>query len=275
MAIQLESQLAVCSWSLRPRDPRDLLAQLEQIGIHHVQIALDPLRDEPQVWGALADLCARQNVTLVSGMFGTLGEDYSTLQSIERTGGVVPDATWPDNWRNIQAAADIAQKLGLKMVSFHAGFLPHEKSDPRFDKLVGRITQIADLFAAKHITLGFETGQETAATLNAFLGELNKPNVGVNFDPANMILYDKGDPIAALQMLGPWVRHCHMKDAVKTKVPGTWGEEVPVGKGQVDWRAFLRTLNGIGFKGTLAIEREAGEQRVEDIRAARQYLERL
>jgi L-ribulose-5-phosphate 3-epimerase len=272
MEDRLDSKLAVCSWSLRPADPRDLLAQLQGIGIRHVQIALDPLRESPGVWGVLAELCAKNGVALVSGMFGTAGEDYSTLESIRRTGGVVPDGTWPENWRNIQASADIAQKLGLKLVTFHAGFLPHEPGDPKFQTLLQRISLIADLFAAKGIDLGFETGQETAETLGAFLRMLGKPNVGVNFDPANMILYDKGDPIAALQALGPWLKQCHIKDAVKTKVPGSWGAEVPVGTGEVDWRAFLLTLDKLGFKGDLAIEREAGEQRVADIRTARQYL---
>ena len=264
--------MAVCSWSLRPADPRDLLAQLRDIGIRRVQIALDPLRESPAVWGVLPELCARDEVTIVSGMFGTVGEDYSTLESIQRTGGIVPDETWPRNWRNIQATAEIAQKLGLKLVTFHAGFLPHEPGDPRFETLLKRITLIADLFAARGIDLGFETGQETAETLGAFLQMLGKPNVGVNFDPANMILYDKGDPISALQSLAPWLKQCHIKDAVKTKAPGTWGTEVPVGTGEVDWRAFLRTLDKLRFQGDLAIEREAGEQRAADISAARQYL---
>ncbi len=269
------SKLAVCSWSLRPTDPLNLIQQLETIGIPRVQIALDPLRENPKVWDALPGLCAKHNVTLVSGMFGTVGEDYSTLESIKRTGGVVPDATWDENWRNIQSVAGIAQKLGLKLVTLHAGFLPHEPTDPDFKKLLQRITLIAELFAAKHIELGFETGQETAETLRAFLQQLNKPNVGVNFDPANMILYDKGDPIAALRVLGPWLKQCHIKDAVRTKVPGTWGEEVVVGAGQVDWRAFFQTLEQLKFNGDLAIEREAGEQRIADIRGAREYLARL
>lgn len=271
----LSTQLAVCSWSLRPADPAHLVEHLRAIGIPRVQIALDPLREQPAVWGALPELCAKSGLAIVSGMFGTVGEDYSTLDSIKRTGGVVPDATWDQNWRNIQADAEIARQLGLKFVMFHAGFLPHDPADPAFQKLLERITRIADLFAAKGIDLGFETGQEEAPTLRAFLETLNKPNVGVNFDPANMILYDKGDPIAALRTLGPWLKQCHIKDAVKTKVPGTWGQEVVVGTGQVDWRAFLRTMGELGFKGHFAIEREAGEQRVADIRTARQYLEGL
>jgi sugar phosphate isomerase/epimerase len=163
----------------------------------------------------------------------------------------------------------------LKLVTFHAGFLPHEPGDPRFQTLLHRLSLIADLFAAKGMELGLETGQETAETLAAFLQKLGRPNVGVNFDPANMILYDKGDPIAALQALGPWLKQCHIKDAVKTKTAGAWGREVPVGAGEVDWAAFMRTLDKLRFKGNLAIEREAGEERAADIRAARHYLDNI
>ncbi len=275
MPLASASRLAVCSWSLRPTDPLQLIQQIKAIGIPRVQIALDPLREQPAVWGMLPELCRQEGITLVSGMFGTVGEDYTTLESIKRTGGVVPDETWDANWRNIQAAADLAQKLRLKVVTFHAGFLPHESSDPAFPKLLQRITLIAELFASRGIELGFETGQETADTLRDFLLKLDKPNVGVNFDPANMLLYDKGDPIAALRALGPWLKQCHLKDAVKTRIPGAWGEEVPVGTGQVDWSAFFATTAQLGFKGDFAIEREAGEQRVADIRAAREYVERL
>jgi sugar phosphate isomerase/epimerase len=89
-----------------------------------------------------------------------------------------------------------------------------------------------------------------------------------------MILYNKGDPVEALRTLGPWIRQVHIKDAVKTRTPGTWGEEVPVGEGEVDWPAFFATLRKIGFSGNLVIEREAGARRVADVRAAKLVVER-
>src|SRR5947209_3685334 len=137
------SNLAVCSWSLRPTDPLNLVNQLQAIGINRTQIALDPLREQSAVWDSLAEVCAKNGVSFVSGMFGTLGEDYSTLETIKRTGGIVPDATWEQNWRNIETVAGTAKKLGLKLVTFHVGFLPHEASDPAFKELLQRITRIA------------------------------------------------------------------------------------------------------------------------------------
>ena len=272
---KIADRLAVCSWSLHPSSPQELADRLQEIGIPRIQLALDPLREKPQVWGAAESVFKARGITVVSGMFGCVGEDYSTLQSIRETGGVAPDATWEQNRKNIRATVPIAQRLGLKYVAFHAGFLPHDQSDPNFAKLLARLAEVADVFGEAGITLGLETGQEAAPVLLEMLHKLNKKNVGVNFDPANMILYDKGDPIEALRLLGSWVRAVHIKDANRTKVPGTWGEEVPVGTGQVDWRAFLATLDEHKFTGNLVIEREAGNQRVADIRFARQTLERI
>jgi len=268
----LTDRIAVCSWSLQPASPQDLIAKLQAAGIRRVQLALDPLRESPGVWGKTAALFRQNGLTIVSGMFGCVGEDYSTLQTIRVTGGIAPDATWEHNWANIRATAALAQQLGLKLVTFHAGFLPHDETDPGFAKMLRRLAETADAFQAAKIALGLETGQETAPALAQLLQKLNRPNVGVNFDPANMILYDKGDPIAALQTLGPWLRQVHIKDARRTKVPGTWGEEVVVGTGEVKWPAFFATLRKLNFTGDFVIEREAGNQRVADVRAASEVI---
>ena len=100
------------------------------------------------------------------------------------------------------------------------------------------------------------------------------PGVYVNFDPANMILYGKGDPVRAVGILAPWIRHVHIKDAVYSKTPGEWGEEVEWTKGQVDADRFIAALDEIGFGGALAVEREAGENRAGDIAAAVEDLKR-
>ncbi len=272
---QATNRLAVCSWSLQPATPELLAGYLTEIGIPRVQLALDPLRENPQVWGRTSEILAAAGIEIVSGMFGTVGEDYTTLETIKQTGGVVPDVTWPQNWENIKRTLALARELKIGVITFHAGFLPHDESDPSFKKLLGRIRQIGELFADANIQLGFETGQETAPTLGAFLSELNLPSVGVNFDPANMLLYDKGDPIQALAHLFPWLKQCHIKDANRTHTPGTWGEEVVVGTGQVDWSAFFTTLKSKGYSGNLAIEREAGNQRIADIIAAKRFVQPL
>lgn len=268
----LIDNLAVCSWSLRPRDPDDLVAMLRSIGLPRVQLALNSHRGSAGGAG-IGQALAEAGVRIVSGMFGPVGEDYSSLESIRRTGGVVPDVTWEENRALAAEVAAAAQALGLGLVSMHAGFLPEHRGDPGHGKLLGRLRELAWIFADAGVELAFETGQEEAGVLVRFLDELAAPNVGVNFDPANMILYDKGDPVEALRMLLPHVRQVHIKDAVLTREPGTWGSEVVVGTGEVDWPAFLGVLAGSGFSGALCIEREAGDDRVADILAARRHVE--
>ena len=270
----LANRLAVCSWSLQPANPQDLILKLQATGIRRVQLALDPLRESTDAWGGTAARLRDSGITIVSGMFGCVGEDYSTLESIRLTGGVAPDSTWEQNWERIRATAALARELGLDLVTFHAGFLPHQENDPGFAKMLKRLTEVAEAFNAAQVALALETGQETAPVLANLLTRLNRPGVGVNFDPANMILYDKGDPVAALRLLGRWVRQVHIKDATRTKVPGTWGQEVAVGTGDVNWPAFFAALDEAHFTGNLVIEREAGEQRVADIRTAKAVVER-
>ena len=271
--MNLSDRLAVCSWSLQPDSPNALADALRAIGIARTQLALDPLR----AGGAWADgvtKLADRGVSVPSGMFASVGEDYTTLDTIRKTGGVVPDATWPHTFENFTQMARIAEQAGIAHVMFHAGFLPHDKTDPNYAKLAGRLRQVGHLLADHGLTCGLETGQEEATALRGFLEELDQPNVRVNFDPANLILYDKGDPIAGLKTLRPYVVSCHIKDAKKTKTPGTWGDEVVVGTGEVDWPAFF-TLLGPDFAGTLSLEREAGSQRVADLQAAHALVSRI
>jgi L-ribulose-5-phosphate 3-epimerase len=265
-------RLAVCSWSLQAGTPHELVAKLHATGISLVQLALDPLREEPAIWDETGAVLKQADIRIISGMFGCVGEDYSTLDSIRLTGGIAPDATWAENLQNIRATVGIASTLGLKLVTFHAGFVPHDPADPDFSKMVARLTTMAEIFAAAGITVALETGQETAGELASLLVALDQPNVGVNFDPANMLLYGKGDPVEAVRLLGRWIWQVHVKDAVQSTVPGTWGEEVAVGTGQVDWPAFFAALAEVNFTGDLVIEREAGDQRVTDIRLAHELV---
>ncbi len=142
-------RLAVCSWSLQPANPGDLVKKLRETGIRRVQLALDPLRASPKIWGDTEKIFREHDVKVVSGMVGCLGEDYSTLDSIRLTGGIAPDATLEQNVKNISACAAIAKKMGLKLVTFHAGFLPPDESHPTFAKMLQRLVVVADIFMAQ------------------------------------------------------------------------------------------------------------------------------
>lgn len=268
MRLQTAEQIGVCSWSLQATGPQDLADKVNALGLKRVQLGLTPHRDDPGTWEGVQEILAQSGISIVSGMFSTVGEDYTTPETIRRTGGVVPDEHWDENLELAKSAAATAKDMGLKLVSTHAGFLPHEPSDPEFDKLSGRVAQLAAVFADIGGSLLLETGQETAETLLTFLDEMGKrgvQNVTVNFDPANMILYDMDEPIEALRQLVPHVGQVHVKDAKRTTVKGQWGEEVVVGTGQVDLVAFVRILAEADFEGSYAFEREAGDDRVGDI----------
>ncbi len=267
-------RLAVCSWSLQPACPEDLVEKLVSTGIRQIQLALAPFREAPKIWVYAEHLFRAHDIKIISGMIDCIREDYSTLETIRQTGGIAPDALWHRNIENMHLAAMRAQTLGLQLVSFHAGFFPNDERDPAYAKMCQRLHEVASVFQKYGIVIGLETGQETAFELAQVLRQINHPNLGVNFDPANMILYDKGDPLAALHVLAPWIRQVHIKDARRTKVPGNWGEEVVVGTGDVDWRLFFEALNQENPKVNLVIEREQGTERVADIRAARFLVEK-
>ena len=268
MRAQSVDQIGVCSWSLQATGPKDLADKVNALGLKKVQLGLTPHRDDPGAWDGVQEILAESNIRIVSGMYSTVGEDYTTPDTIRKTGGVVPDQHWEENVELAKAAASLAKALGLKWVNAHAGFLPHDTNDPDFDKLSRRLMAIAEIFGANGVSLLLETGQESAHTLLSFLDEMKTRgahNIAVNFDPANMILYDMDNPIEALRMLVPHVRQVHVKDAKRTTVKGQWGEEVIVGTGEVDWVAFVRIPAEADFEGGYIFEREAGDTRVGDI----------
>jgi L-ribulose-5-phosphate 3-epimerase len=271
----IEGRIGVCSWSLRPRDPADLIQTLGRLGIDAVQLALTPLIDQPAIWASAIDRLRDAGIRIVSGMIAMRGEEYSTLESIARTGGVRQDHRWPENRHLAQAAAELAGRAGIGLVTFHAGFLPEDPADPHRRVMLDRVESIARILAGHGVASALETGQETAATLAAALAEMGESGPGVNFDPANMILYGKGDPVQSLRMLAGRVRQIHVKDALPTQQPGTWGREVPAGQGAVDWPAFFEVAEGIEPVVNYVIEREAGPTREADIAAARDLIGRL
>lgn len=262
--------IGVCSWSLQTKI-NDVAAVMKNNGINHVHLAVGPaLADNGKEYLAAVK---QQDWVVSSTMIAFEEEDYSSLDVIKVTGGVVPDDSWEKNKKIIADASKITCDLGVQYLSFHAGFIDHTDTE-KYQIMCDRIKTTADIAADSGIMLLMETGQESAADLAGFMKDINHPSVGINFDPANMILYDKGDPIEAVKVLSPWIKHVHIKDAIKTEVPGQWGAEVPWGDGQVGNEKFLTALKEIGYEGTLAIEREAGNSRIDDITRAVGILKR-
>lgn len=261
-------RVGVCSWSLRPCSVEALLKGVGACGLDAVQLALDPIRRGEWDEAEVVERLRSSGISVLSGMMAMAGEDYSTLAAIERTGGVAPDETWAANRAAAVENAAIARRLGIGLVTFHAGRVPGDRADPRRAETLRRIRVIGEMFAEAGVRIAFETGQDSARDLVETLEELADLEPGVNFDPANMLLYGSDDPIGALRRLSVWVRQAHIKDAKPPARRGQWGEEVRAGEGSVDWRAFFETLRERAPGVDMVIEREAGDDRVGDVIAA-------
>jgi sugar phosphate isomerase/epimerase len=252
--------IGVCSWSLQVRSVPELKRLLERLGLDVVQIACgDPHHAAWDEGDRLPEAARAAGFRMTGAMLGFPGEDYTTPQTIQKTGGFGDPATRAERLVHFAWALERTRALGLADLMLHAGFLP-EPGDPDRRPFLDTLGKVSALAQARGVTVAFETGQETAELLRRTLDDLKCPNLKVNFDPANMILYDKGDPLRAVEVLGPDIRSVHVKDAIRTKVPGTWGEEVPLGQGQVNIKAFVQALRKVGYRGPLCIEREVGDQ---------------
>ena len=197
----------------------------------------------------------------ISAVFGGFeGESYADIPTVARTIGLVPPETRAERTQEMKEIADFAHQLGVGVVALHVGFVPHDAADPLYSQVVAVTQEICDHCAPNSQRLHLETGQESADALLQFIGDVNRDNLFVNFDPANMILYGSGEPIEALGKVGRYVRSVHCKDAKWAANPGKeWGAEVPLGEGDVGMENFLRKLKEIGFDGPLTIEREIPE----------------
>lgn len=256
--------VGLCSWSLQT-DVAGVAEVMADLGLNHVNLAVRQAVGEDGK--DYLEFIKKQDWVVSCTMLDFEQEDYSTLDTIKVTGGVVPDDSWEKNKELFAGAAEVTKQLGVECLAFHAGFIDHTDVE-KYKVMCERIKCLADIAAENGIMLLMETGQESAADLAGFIKDIDHKSVGINFDPANMILYDKGNPIEALKILAPWVKHIHVKDAKKTAEPGTWGSEEVWGTGQVGEAAFLTALKEIGYNGALAIEREAGDNRKGDIKIA-------
>ena len=186
-----------------------------------------------------------------------------------------------------KAIIDLAVDLGTHIVTTHIGVIPADDSNPRFGVMQRALTECGLYAKSKGVTLAIETGPEVATTLLHFL-EGTKGGVGVNLDPANFVMVSGQDPADAVDLLGKYIVHTHLKDGKKLNSDATPEQiyhgfavggvealnahksfiELPIGEGTVPWDRYLAALRRGGYDGYLTIEREAGEQPLEDIRGA-------
>ena len=219
-------------------------------------------------------------IVLTCVFAGFDGETYESIPLAAKTVGLVPRDSRKARAAELKAISDFAEDLRSPAVGLHVGFVPQDRGGEDYQDLVKVVADCCDHAAANGQTVNLETGQETADHLLAFLSDVSRENLGVNFDPANLLLYGTDDPLPALRQLEGKVLSCHCKDATRAAPEDRgreWGEEVPLGEGEVGMTAYLRTLYETGYRGPLTIERELPQDRARqkaDVATAVRVLER-
>ncbi len=234
------------------------LSVVRELGIPTIQLHA-PSRPARTAEGAREFLNKLReiNVTLTAVFGGFEGESYADIPTVERTVGLVPRETRAKREAEMREIADFARLLNVDVVALHLGFVPHDEKNSLWTEAVQLTRALCDHCRGNRQALHLETGQEDADTLVKFIAAVERDNLFVNFDPANMILYGSGEPIEALRKVGRWVKSVHCKDAKWAANPGKeWGQEVALGDGDVGFENYLRTLDEIGYTGPLTIERE-------------------
>ncbi|NLP12666.1 sugar phosphate isomerase/epimerase [bacterium] len=247
-----------------------------QLSIPTAQILAPGRRDSSSI-KALARRFEEAGMQITVVFCGFAGESYADIPTVAATVGLVPPATRSQRLTEAKEISDFAAELVVPAIALHIGFIGDELDSPEYHALVATAQELCDHCRKNNQRLHLETGQESAQELLRFITEVDRPNLAVNFDPANMILYGCGEPLPALKLLGPLVKSVHCKDAKWAARPGKeWGREVPLGEGDVDIAAFIQVLNEIGYSGPLTIEREImGEQQLLDMQKGVELLNRL
>ena len=259
---------------------RDHVAEVKQLGVRCGQLGVDPSFEFDNAavedWRSALE---QEQFTVVTVFAAYTGESYADIPTVQRTVGFIPRDTRIERFERTCAVSDFAAQLGVGSIACHIGFVPEDREHVDYVEVRALVRRICDYAARNRQIFALETGQEPAAVLLDFLRDVDRPNIAINFDPANMILYGTGDPVEALGVLGPHVISVHCKDGLwpPKDQPGALGTEVPLGAGAVGIERFIAKLKEIGFGGPLNVEREAENQqeRLRDIRSAVALLRRL
>ena len=277
MQLLRDREIGVMFWA--GRDAAETIREMKALGACCGQIGVagdTPLAGAAAMWKAAL---AAEDFPVVTAFCAYKGESYADIPTVQRTVGFIPRATRNERERRTYEVSDFAREVGVPSIATHIGFVPEDDTDADYLAVREMVRRICDHAAKNQQTFALETGQEAADTLLRFLIDVNRPNLGINFDPANMILYGTGDPVEALGTLAQHVLSVHCKDGdwPAKGVPGALGEEKPLGQGAVGIPRFLQKLKAIGFKGPLNIEREAPDaaQRLRDIAMGVKLLEPL
>ncbi|HBC89029.1 MAG TPA: xylose isomerase [Lentisphaeria bacterium] len=201
-----------------------------------------------------------------------------------------------DNPRRVKTCMriiDVTRQLGCNVVTMHVGVIPSSQDNEIYKTMLAALRELGAYAKDNNVVVAIETGPESSRVLKQFLCDAGTKGLGVNLDPANLIMILNEDPVHAVRTLGDYIVHTHAKDGVHyrdcdpVKVYDAFAEggfenlvaetgdlfaELPLGEGTVNWDAYLKALKEIGFDGFLTIEREVGENPDKDIWKACEFL---
>lgn len=250
------------------------IARVVELGFGSCQIHLGKYDDSNAA--AVQAAVAKYKVEITSLIVTGPGPEVYDFKRGPLTIGLVPKEYRAERIANMKRASDFAKKTGIPGVQGHCGFIPENPNDPAWAEAVAALKDVAAYCKQNAQTFRCETGQETPVTLVRTIRATGLDNLGVNLDPANLIMYGKANPVDALDLLAPHILGIHAKDGVYPTDPDKLGAEVPIGKGKVDFPRFIAKLKALGYTGPVTIEREiSGPKQTEDILASKKYLESL
>jgi L-ribulose-5-phosphate 3-epimerase len=266
-------------WVITPfGTPEEHFRTVKDLGFAACFLSLDKYLGSftPQLATQYRDLLAKYQLTATTvEVVGPPPLEWTFTQG-PSTIGVVPTKYRAARIDSLRQVSDFAQKVGIKQVQTHCGFIPEDPADPAYPGVVEAIRTVAKHCHDNGQDFLMETGQETPITMLRCLRDVNMPNLGVGLDTANLILYDKSNPVDAIDILGPHIKGMHAKDGLWPTNPDKLGEEVLIGKGVVDFHAVFTKLHRLGYAGAVSIEREtSGAQQIADVRQEKLYLERI
>jgi sugar phosphate isomerase/epimerase len=258
---------------------RETLRHVKEFGLRAGQLGFPAemrLDGAAEKWD---EALTAEHFTAITAVCSYRGEDYVDIPTVQQTVGLVPPATRAERVVRTKAVSDVARELAIDSVACHIGFVTHDFGSAAYREICDVARDICEHCGANGQSFTLETGQEPAKVLLQFIDDVKRPNLKINFDPANMILYGTGDPIEALGVLAPHVISVHCKDGDWPPVdqPAALGRERPLGEGSVDIPKFVQKLKQIGYRGVLSIEREESDsvRRDADIRRAIELIEGL
>lgn len=251
------------------------LEKLAELGFSSCQISCwDPEMYTDENAARVTALLQQYGIRISTLWCGWSGPKQWNFTEGPVTLGLVPKAYRATRTAQLLAGSDFARKLGVGQIATHVGFIPEDPNDPQYGEVVAAVRTVALRCAENGQYFLFETGQETPTTLLRTIQDVGLDNVGVNLDPANLILYGKANPVDALGVIGRYVRDVHAKDGCYPTDGRTLGRETALGDGQVNFPALIRGLRALGYDGAITIEREIdGDRQIADICKAKELLE--